>query len=151
TNAGRYRLVVKHSPWVKGLDWEPNDDDPDKGDEMAALEPDSNSIASHRAQGWWSRRDDVDCYVLPLSVPAAGAVLRIAFPPPAGVEGKVWVLDTGDRNKKIPRKQLAAAVSAKPGAPATLPALGARSWEPSYIVCTSAKSGFAPSEKYTLE
>src|SRR5205823_6296862 len=98
-----------------------------------AHEPAPKELALHDGLGWWSQPGDVDCFLLPLSVPPAGAVVRLELSPPAGVTARLQVTSG--------KKTLADVRSLAPGQPAIVPALGARSWEASYVACTSAAAG----------
>ncbi|MBI5480699.1 MAG: hypothetical protein HY906_17710 [Deltaproteobacteria bacterium] len=146
---GPYRLHAAIEPWARGLDWEP-DDDPEQAQAMAALPAHDKEIARYRAWGRWSRPDDVDCYVVPLTVPPEGAMLRFDLMPPAGVRPHLWVLDAGNAQAKIPRTKLVEARGQVAGQALTVPALGARSWEASYVACVRAEEGFDPATRYSL-
>jgi hypothetical protein len=146
-----YRLRIKSSPWVRGVEWEPNEDG-DHASDLLASQTSAEVIASYEAYGWWSHPGDVDCFLIPLTVPAAGAVIQLELQPPKGVVGHLSVLDTGNPNAHIERKQLVEATSAGPGQSAIIPTVGARSWEPSYLACTSAQPPAEnPAERYSLK
>lgn len=140
-----YRLHVATTPWAPGLEWEPNDtpeaatrvEGRDATGTPPKVEP---SLMDARAIGWWSGPEDVDCFELPLVVPPAGAVVRLALTPPSAVTARLRVLDTGDREAGLARRVLVDVTGAV-GSPVVLPALGARSWERSYVVCGQATSG----------
>ncbi|HEY3353491.1 MAG TPA: hypothetical protein VGQ83_09600 [Polyangia bacterium] len=147
---GAYRLHVVLSPWTKGLDWEP-DDDADHAQTMATLATGKGENARHGAAGWWSRPGDVDCFTAPLVVPAEGAMLRVELRPPPGVRPRLWVLDAGNAEAKVPRRTLVDVTAPAAGQPALVPALGARSWEAAYVVCTTAAEGANPAGRYQLD
>jgi hypothetical protein len=147
---GAYRLTVRVEPWVKGMDWEPNDD-PKHQQPMASLTAREGDLARHRARGAWSRPGDVDCFTVPFTVPPEGAQMRLELRPPPGVRGWLEVLDQGDAAAKIAPRRLAAVASDAPGRPAVLPAMGARSWESSYVACLRAEAGDDPGRPYTLD
>jgi hypothetical protein len=148
--AGGYRLHVHSATWARGEDWEP-DDQPEQAQPMASLPAGAGELARFRAAGRWSRPDDVDCFVVPLAVPADGAVVRLELRPPPAVTAELWVLDSGNPAARVPRTRLAEARGAAAGAPVVVPALGGRSWESSYVVCTRARAGFDPGQRYLLE
>jgi hypothetical protein len=149
-STGGYRLTVRVAPWEKGLDWEPNDT-PARAQPMAALAVRGNELARLRARGTWSTAGDVDCYSVPFTVPTAGAQLRLELKPPAGIGGRLEVLDLGNAEAKVAPRTLAVATSPAAGRPAVLPTLGARSWESSYTACVSAAAGEDPAGQYTLD
>jgi len=153
---GSYRLMVEKRPWVRGLDWEPNDD-PDHALELARLEPSAtletgaNEIARYRAVGWWSRRSDVDCYRVPLLVPPTGADFRIELVPPVGVKAHLVVYDTGDPGARINPQRLIDVTGTVAGERTIVPALGERSWQPEYTMCVDSGGGENFMDSYTLE
>lgn len=150
TASAPYRLLVDQRPWHKGLDWEP-DDDSDHAQELRSIDAAPGEISHLRAIGSWSHPGDTDCFVVPLSVPAAGAVVKLALSPPAGVSARMAVLDSGDPEAKVARREIARTASPVAGEGAVIPALGARSWEPSYVVCTSAATGVDFAGRYELD
>jgi hypothetical protein len=141
---GAYRLFVDRRPWVKGLDWEP-DDDPAHAQDLAPRPHDEKELAAFHGSGWWSRAGDVDCFRLPLTVPAAGAMVRVELSPPRGTAGRVRVLDAGE-----PPRLLVEATAAR-DAKVVLPAVGARAWMPAYFLCASAAEGESFSDPYAIE
>ncbi|HEY3353532.1 MAG TPA: hypothetical protein VGQ83_09805 [Polyangia bacterium] len=147
---GRYRLHVTVSPWVKGSDWEPNDD-PAHAQPMATYPAAKGTLARHRASGWWSRPGDVDCFDVPLSVPPEGAMVRLELTPPPGVRGQLTVLDVGNQEAKIPPRALVELAGDGPGQPLVIPALGGRSWESLYHVCTRAAQGENYAQPWRLD
>src|SRR5262249_18341849 len=148
---GPYHLFVDVLPWAKGRESEPNDD-PDHAEDMAMQEAGQKELEHRTVFGWWSREDDSDCFKVPLNVPATGAVLRLELQAPKGVWARVGVMDSGDENAKIARKQMAEAFATKEGEKAIIPALGMRSWEAGYIACTQAVKGSTNfAERYTLD
>jgi hypothetical protein len=146
---GTYELMLRARAWVHGLDWEP-DDNPAQAQEMEPLERSGRDLWRYRAAGSWSRRGDVDCFRVPLAVPAAGAQLRVELTPPAGVSARVAVYDAGEPRRHLAPQELVA-ITRPAGARAILPAIGARAWEPSYSVCVAAAAGEAFGERYRLE
>lgn len=160
--AGSYRLHVATARWGRGTEWEPNDQ-PADASPLAALPATARTarragstraagdvLAEHRARGWWSRPDDVDCFAVPLAVPPTGAVLRFELSPPPDAIATMWVLDAGDEAAEVAREVLATATSPAPGAAAVVPSVGGRSWQSSYVVCASAADGADPAAPYEL-
>jgi hypothetical protein len=149
--SGAYRLYVDRRPWVKGLDWEP-DDDPAHAQELAPRPHDVKELGAFHASGWWSRPGDVDCFRLPLTVPGAGAVVRVELSPPRGTAGRVRVLDAGEPEAKtpVPPRLLVEATAAR-DAKVVLPAVGARAWMSAYFLCASAAEGENLADSYVLE
>jgi len=147
---GNYRLHVERRQWAPGLDWEP-DDDADHAQPVAKKDPVADKyISTQTAVGAWSHPDDVDCFEVPLQVPPAGAVLRFALQPPPGVRARIAVLDAGDKKNGVPRKTLTAVDADAPNRELIIPALGARSWEPSYVACLSVVEGSNYVDSYHL-
>lgn len=156
--AGAYQLHVRRTPWVTGLEWEP-DDTPDTAQELARAKPapaappeqSEREIARYHGAGWWSRPGDVDCFVVPLEVPPAGAVIRLELTPPLAVRARLWVLDAGDHEVGVAPRKLAEAAGAAPGEQVVIPALGARSWEARYTACAAGVGGEDAERRYSLD
>jgi hypothetical protein len=144
--ADAYRLRVAASPWRRGLEWEPNDDEA-RPDEMAPAIPGPGKLAEHRVSGWWSDAGDRDCFALPLAVPPEGALLRIVLAPPPSVIPGLTVF------AKQAGKAGPALVQARGGRgePLILPALGARSWTLAYILCVAGESNAPSPAPYLLQ
>jgi hypothetical protein len=125
-----------------GLEQEPNDT-PAQARPATSLKPASGDLARYEATGDWGKPGDVDCFRVPLRVPPAGAVVRLELRPPAGGSPHLRVLSEGE--------ELLAEVTAAPGHSAIVPALGARSWETSYVACITAPGATSSTERYVLQ
>ncbi len=144
----RYRLHVSAQGWALGRAWEP-DGTAELAQEMTLAEAEPGELARHLAWGTWSSPDDVDCWRIPLRVPAAGATMHLELQPPVAVSAALEVLDSGEPEAHVAPRRLQETIG-QPGQPVVIPALGERSWEPGYTVCARIVSGPAGG-RYRLE